>query len=353
MEPVTQGLLGAAVGQLAAPSLGRRALLWGALVGMAPDLDVLVAPLHDGFGELVYHRGSSHALWFGFAVGPPLGWLLWRWRDAAPGSSPRAWILLCVAALVTHPLLDVFTPYGTQLFAPFDRTRFAFHGVGIVDPFYTAFLAWAVLGAARAVALGDRERRRTVLALALSSAYLVLGVGLNEFARRDVAQVLGASDVRVYPTVLQPFLRRAVVRDGGEIWVGWHSTLAPGCPFGERFPAPKPSPEARDLAASWEGRIMAWFAMDDVVLVTNRLGDGSATVEMEDLRYGLPGQPPERSMWGVRARYDPSGARVGPVERFRRSAGDARLAGFGDMVLGQFTLSGLRGAVPRGCAGSS
>ena len=70
MEPLTQGLLGAVVARVAAPSLGRRALLWGALVGMAPDLDVLLSPLDRGFGELVYHRGTTHSLWFGFVLGP-------------------------------------------------------------------------------------------------------------------------------------------------------------------------------------------------------------------------------------------------------------------------------------------
>ena len=78
MEPLSQALLGAATADIVAGRrLGRRALLWGALVGMAPDLDVLAAPLHAGFGEWLYHRGTTHALWFGPVVGPlqqaPLG----------------------------------------------------------------------------------------------------------------------------------------------------------------------------------------------------------------------------------------------------------------------------------------
>ena len=136
-----RGCWGAAVGRVCAGRLGRRALLWGALVGVLPDLDILLAPLRGGYGEMLYHRGSSHALWFGWAVGPPLGWALWRWRTPHAPELLRSWQRLCVLALVTHPLLDVFTPYGTQLFAPFWRHRFALHSIGIVDPIYTLLLA--------------------------------------------------------------------------------------------------------------------------------------------------------------------------------------------------------------------
>jgi hypothetical protein len=43
MDPLTHGLLGASLGQaLSGPALGRRALAWGAVLGMAPDVDILV-----------------------------------------------------------------------------------------------------------------------------------------------------------------------------------------------------------------------------------------------------------------------------------------------------------------------
>jgi inner membrane protein len=351
MEPLTQGLLGAAVGRVAAPSLGGRALLWGALVGMSPDLDVLLAPLHGGYGELLYHRGTSHSLWFGFALGPPLGWLLWRWRDQRPPEL-SAWIRLCVLALVTHPLLDLFTPYGTQLLAPFSRTRFALHGVGIIDPAYTAILATGLFAAAPSAAAGS-GRRRVGWALALSTAYLLVGVALNEAARADVRSVLraggtGSAQVNVYPTLLQPLMRRVVARADGQLWVGWYTPLAPGCPLWHSTPEPEPSSEALELAATWEGQLMAWFALDDIALVTTRLPNGAAVVEMEDLRYGFPGLPPERSMWGVRAQYN-AGQRAGPVQRFRRQPpGAMTLATLGNLTLGRFT-GAVTGELPAGC----
>ncbi len=99
MEPITQGLLGAAVGQAGwRHSLGRSALLWGALVALLPDADVIFAGLHRGFGEFLYHRGTSHSLWFGFALGPLLGWCIYKVL-ATPGSAEHL-----------HSQADIETP---------------------------------------------------------------------------------------------------------------------------------------------------------------------------------------------------------------------------------------------------
>ncbi|MCP3985018.1 MAG: metal-dependent hydrolase [bacterium] len=355
MEPLTQALLGASVARVAAPKLGRRALFWGAVVGMLPDLDVLLAPLHGGYGELLYHRGSTHSLWFGPVVGPALGWILWRWRDPKRETTLRDWVQVCILALFTHPLLDWFTPYGTQLLAPFSRMRFSLNGVGIVDPFYTGILAIGLLAPA-GLGLARAAPRRIGFALALSSLYLVGGVGLNQLARSDVARVLevAPAEVRVYPTLLQPLMRRVVARYEGRVWAGWHTTLALGCPFGEGFPEPAATPESLELESTWQGQLMRWFAMDDVVVHTTRLPSGGALVEMEDLRYSMPGQPAARSLWGVRARYDAEGRRVGEVERFRRAPAErTTIAVLGDLTLGRFARIGIEADRIAGCDGSS
>ena len=90
MEPVTQALLGAASAELVAgKSLPRpTALVFGALIGMSPDLDILLGPLNNGYGEWLFHRGTTHSLWFGFAIGPLLGWALWKWRDPEGATPP-------------------------------------------------------------------------------------------------------------------------------------------------------------------------------------------------------------------------------------------------------------------------
>lgn len=368
MEPITQGLLGAAVGRVCAGRLGRRALLWGALVGVLPDLDIVLAPLRGGYGELLYHRGSSHALWFGWAVGPPLGWALWRWRTPHAPELLRSWQRLCVLALATHPLLDVFTPYGTQIFAPFWRHRFALHSIGIVDPFYTLLLALPMLGAARRGRRGRgagpgaraaRGRRSAVVGLMLSTAYLLCGVGLNAWARADVRAALTAPEgaalaapdaLRVYPSLLQPLLRRAVGRDAGQVYVGWHTPLRPGCPKGRWFQEPPATPALQKLRASWQGALFHWFALGEVTHRSTALPLGGVRVALEDLRYGGLRGPPQHGLWGVRADYDAEGRRSSPIERFRRR--DFSQLGLGELfraALGD--LRGVAGKMPPGCAG--
>ncbi len=319
---------------------------------MSPDLDVMAAPLREGYGELLYHRGSTHSLWFGPVVGPMLGWLSWRCWDPRRKTALRSWVMVCVLALFTHPLLDWFTPYGTQLLAPFSRMRFALNGVGIIDPFYTGILAIGLFAPA-GLGLARAAPRRVGFALLLSSLYLVGGVGLNELARFDTARALNAApaEIRVYPTLLQPFMRRVVARHDGRVWVGWHTTLALGCPFGESFIPPTATRASVELESTWEGQMMRWFAMDEVVVHTTTLPEGGAIAEMEDLRYGMPGQPAARSMWGVRASYDAAGKRIGKVKRFRRPRAEGTsFAVLGDLTLGRFARSGLTGRGVGACA---
>ena len=58
MDTVTQIGLGAAVGEAMLGRLvGRRALLWGGIFGLLPDLDVLV-PLGDAVRDFTYPRRS-------------------------------------------------------------------------------------------------------------------------------------------------------------------------------------------------------------------------------------------------------------------------------------------------------
>jgi len=178
MDPLTQGLLGASLGQaLCGRALGRRALVWGALVGMTPDLDVLASPLSP-MAEWLWHRGPTHALVFGPAVGPAIGWLLWKRK----GGRLRDWVRLCVVALFTHPLLDAFTTYGTQLLWPFSRQRFAWDAVAIVDPLYSLVLVLALAFGLRRGVATTAARRAAWAGLALTSLYVGLGLFVNRRA---------------------------------------------------------------------------------------------------------------------------------------------------------------------------
>jgi inner membrane protein len=316
MDPITQGLLGASFGQaLYGRALGKKALVWGALVGMTPDLDVIVNPVSP-MAEWLWHRGPTHALWFGPVVGPALGWLLWRWK----GGRFRDWSGLCIVALLTHPLLDAFTTYGTQLLAPFSRQRFAWNAVAIVDPVYSLLLVLALaIGLWRGVST-PAARRVAWAGLALSSAYVGLGLLANErieaVARAQLAsEGVRADRVSAYPTLFQLPFRRIVARSGDAVRVGWLSLLAPRPIEWERFEAGK-GPLVEAARRTEEARVLEWFAMGEATPRVEPTAQG-AVVEFDDLRYGFPGRPRD-GLWGVRVRLDAAGQPAGPGERFER-----------------------------------
>ena len=62
MDSITQAVLGASIqGALLGRWQGRRALLYGAMLGTLPDLDVII-DYGDAVADMTYHRGFSHSL---------------------------------------------------------------------------------------------------------------------------------------------------------------------------------------------------------------------------------------------------------------------------------------------------
>lgn len=361
MEPFTQALLGAATGELVAGrALRGRALGWGAAIGMSPDLDVLLGGLHDGYGEWLYHRGTTHSLWFGFVAGPLLGWILWRWRDGGHEASLPGWIRLAIIALVTHPLLDGFTPYGTQFFAPFVRDRFAWNGVAIVDPFYSVVLAAGVLCAARRSWPQSRRLRALVVCFTLSTSYLLAGLVVNRWVENDLRRTLAGAvqsegggtieRVRAYPTIFQPWLRSFVVRTPDTLFVGLHSWMEAGCPAWQAHRRPTPTPEIRAVTSSWQGELLEWFADGDTATFVSDMPDGLIHVRIEDVRYSWA-SPNARGMWGLEARVAASGEIVGDIHRIDRiSASSSDLARIGRLLKGQLPESEEGWRRPSNCA---
>ena len=174
MDTVTQVLLGASIGEAAfGRKLGKKALVFGGLCGLFPDLDIL-ADWVDPWAQFTFHRSVTHSVLVLPFLALLFGWLAWR----AWGRKGKAWTWIHLAfwALVTHPLLDICTAYGTQLFWPLSHRRISLDGVASIDFFYSIPLALVVL-----LGLFKRGRPKTRkkwawIALGSTTAYLALGV---------------------------------------------------------------------------------------------------------------------------------------------------------------------------------
>lgn len=108
MDSITQAVLGASIqGALLGRWQGRRALLYGAMLGTLPDLDVII-DYGDAVADMTYHRGFSHSLFVLSALALALTLLIRKLRPD-PGYSARRLFLTLWLVLITHPLLDAFT----------------------------------------------------------------------------------------------------------------------------------------------------------------------------------------------------------------------------------------------------
>jgi inner membrane protein len=317
MDPPTHGLLGAVIGQaFFARALGRRALGWGAALNVLPDVDVVLIPALGGLAEWRYHRTATHGLAVLAVAGLAAGWALAR---RARGENRRAWTLLALVALLAHPLADAFTSYGTVLLWP-DPRRYAWDALPIVDLIFTgALLAALALGA-----LWRSRPRRVAAAGAAALGFLALyecyGLYLNARVVRAVrrqAESVGRrpDDVRAYPVLLLPWLRRVVVREGSAHEVGWMSGWSPREAQWYTLPSARGPlvDEARQLE---DVRMFEWFAMGQTRPIVER-GAGEQWVEIDDLRYGFP-HDPQHGLWGVRVPFDYTGAVAGDVRRIER-----------------------------------
>ena len=189
MDSLTQIVLGAAVGEAAlGRKVGNKALFYGALAGTIPDLDVLLGYFMDTITAIEWHRGFSHSILFSVVFAPIFGLLVNRIeRKLNLGWKP--WAKLFFLGLFTHPLLDAFTTWGTQLFWPFNA-RIALNSIFVIDPLYTLpFLATTII-----LMFYKRHsvtrRRLNRIGLIMSTVYLFLTLVLKFAAEHRFEEAL-------------------------------------------------------------------------------------------------------------------------------------------------------------------
>ena len=228
MDSLSQIALGAAV---SVAVMGHRtavwkAALWGAVAGTLPDLDVLIDH-GDAIRNMVLHRGETHALlWltlFSLPFAAGVAWLSREWVLW------RRWWLAMWLALVTHPLLDAMTVYGTQLGLPFTNHPYGVGSVFIIDPLYTLPLlfgaGWALAGRG-----SGRGLRANAVGLAVSTAYLAWGMAAQQQVSQIASASLASQGIRaerllVTPTAFNTVLWRVVAVSGDAYHEGFYSLL--------------------------------------------------------------------------------------------------------------------------------
>ena len=348
MDSLSQIVLGAAVGEaVLGRRIGNRAMIWGAVAGTIPDMDVLGQYFLSELDNLAFHRGISHSLVFcvvgalvfgwvtdrlygsrhhawlalgtkaaaavvvGFVVNflfqifapgswwpvavyiPLVAFGLWRhghrryfsgdWK--APDADVRGWVLLFFWGFLTHVLLDCFTTYGTQIFAPFSDVRVAWGTVSVVDPLYTFPFLVCLLIAARFARNDSRRRVWNRVGLGWSCLYLTLTALNYHQVHRTIEgslheQGMNYKQFLITPTIFNNLLWNVVVDTEEAFLLAQHSIL-------DEIPiAFHPTSKGYELLHHLDTDetlgVLRWFS--DGYLNAVRRNDGS--LQLNDLRFG-------------------------------------------------------------------
>jgi inner membrane protein len=301
MDPLTQGVVGAAASQLVSRRGEKIAAgVIGFFSGMAADLDVLISSSTDPLLFLEFHRHFTHALVF-IPIGALLCTLAFRalfkrWFKRNQLSFQRTY-LFSFAGYATHALLDACTTYGTQLLWPFSDMRVAWNNVSVIDPLFSLPLLVLLI-----LAISMRLKGAAWLGAVYAFSYLGLGLLQNDRAS-DVAEQLALSrghvptNLGVKPSFANLVVWKSVYEYQGRYYVDavrmlashkiYQGTSVEKLDLDKHFGwLDKVSQQAEDIQR------FRWFS-------NNHLGlDPSNNNRIIDVRYSLiPNQV--TGMWGI------------------------------------------------------
>jgi inner membrane protein len=236
MDSITQIVLGAACGEaILGKKIGNRALLFGAIGGTIPDLDVFIGKLlfNNEIDSMAFHRGFMHSFLFAIlgsiAFGALVFWLYNRGKRYGM-TTQKEWMWLFFASIFTHPILDSFTAYGTQLFAPFSNYRVAFNNISVADPLYTFPFLVLLIVVMFLKRHSSKRRLFLQLGLGVSSLYMMLTI-VNKYHVNGVYKRALAEEQMDYlrfqtqPTILNNFLWYGIAETADYYFVGFYSIL--------------------------------------------------------------------------------------------------------------------------------
>lgn len=225
MDSFTQIVLGAAVGEAAlGRRVGNKAMLYGAIAGTIPDLDVLSGYFVDTVTALEIHRGLTHSLLFAVLGGLFFGWFVSLWEKRA---NWKQWSWLFFLGFITHSWLDAHTSWGTQIFWPFGY-QISFRNIFVIDPLYTIPFAVFLWLAWRSPAGSIKRLRYNWWGIGISSAYMLLTIILkfvtyDKFIKALEQQNITYTSVQTKPSPMNTILWTANVETEDAFLIGDYS----------------------------------------------------------------------------------------------------------------------------------
>jgi inner membrane protein len=283
MDPVTHLTAGALSGRAAADHLAPWKMMVFCLVAAGlPDMDSFFGGGPEKY--LVYHRSFTHSVLgvivLAFFIS---GVFKLFWREA----SFRFLLFIGLAVIALQVYLDLATTFGTQIFWPFTRHRYAFPGVFIIDPFFTlALLTILILSFVRK----NQRRSMGLLGVFFAVGYPLfnwgVGTALEEpLAKRLASRGMEVEKIHVTTDLFTPVYWKVVAEDKDQYGVGASNlTLSMVDPPLMMFPKPDPVLVGRLSQESSFFRTWFWFARYPVVSSVTENEKGREIIFL-DLRF--------------------------------------------------------------------
>ena len=204
-----------------------------------------------------------------------------------PQVSYKEWAWLFFYAIITHPILDAFTTFGTRLFWPFSDVRVSLSNISIVDPIYTIpFLATVI--ACGFYSRTDRRRQITNwIGIGVSCSYMMATM----MTRQHVDGVMESSLLKqgiipdrmmATPTIFNNILWFSIAQKDSNYYCGYYSLLDRERKIDSIRVLPQNQYLVKEYMDQKELKILTWFSEQ----YYNLMDLGNGQMQYNDLRYG-------------------------------------------------------------------
>ncbi len=230
MDSITHLALGACMGEaFAGKTLGKKAMLWGAMAQSIPDIDFVASAWMNTPSNLLAHRGFTHSILF-CGIITPLFALLAEYWHRPHNIQLTKWMLFFGGVIFLHIFIDAFNNYGVGWFEPFSHERISFNAIYVADPFFSI---WPVIACVALIFLKGKAPQRKNwwrIGLGISSLYLLYCLSNKYKINMEVKETLQKQQISytryfTTPAPLQNWLWYVVAGNDSGYHVGFRSVF--------------------------------------------------------------------------------------------------------------------------------
>jgi len=208
-------------------TLGKKAMLWGALAQSIPDIDFIASFWMNTSNNLLAHRGFTHSFLFCFLITPIFALVAEKFHRPHD-IRLRKWILFFGGVIFIHIFIDAFNNYGVGWLEPFNHKRISFNAIYVADPFFSFWPGIALVALLILKRWSSQKRRWMWIGLGISTIYLLYCLSNKYKIDRDVKYILQKQQINYTryfstPAPLQNWLWYVVAGNDSGYHVGFRS----------------------------------------------------------------------------------------------------------------------------------